>query len=138
MHNEPDIAYPYLFNYIKGEEYNTQLKVKECIEKYFTAEPGGIPGNDDTGTLSAWLVFSMMGIYPDSPAKLDYALTTPSFSKVTIELDNNYYSGKTLTIERIGDGDLIDKVSWNNKSLKNCFFSHSELVKGGSLTFHTK
>ena len=63
--NEPDIAYPYLFSYFKGEEWRTQKTVKMLLEKYFKPTPDGIPGNDDAGTMSAWAIFSMMGFYPD-------------------------------------------------------------------------
>ena len=55
--NEPDIAYPYLFSYFKGEEWRTQETVAKLLEKHFTTLPDGIPGNDDTGTMSAWAVF---------------------------------------------------------------------------------
>lgn len=82
--NEPDIAYPYLFSRFKGEEWRTQKEVKRLIDTYYTNSPGGIPGNDDTGTMSAWAVFSMMGLYPDCPAEPFYTLTTPTFDKVRI------------------------------------------------------
>src|SRR3712207_8655719 len=47
--NEPDIAYPYLFNYFKGEEWRTQKEVSRLLAKHFTDKPDGIPGNDDCG-----------------------------------------------------------------------------------------
>ena len=65
--NEPDMAYPFLFNYAKGEEWRTQKWTRDSIARHFSAGPGGLPGNDDAGTLSSWLVFAMMGIYPDCP-----------------------------------------------------------------------
>ncbi|MDE5800303.1 MAG: GH92 family glycosyl hydrolase, partial [Paramuribaculum sp.] len=65
--NEPDIAYPYLFSRFKGEEWRTQEQVARLLDENFTTKPDGIPGNDDTGTMSAWAVFSMMGLYPDCP-----------------------------------------------------------------------
>ena len=49
--------------------------------------PDGIPGNDDTGTMSAWAIFNMMGFYPDCPGEPSYTLSTPVFDKVTIRLD---------------------------------------------------
>ena len=76
--NEPDIAYPYLFSYFKGEEWRTQKTVRELLAKYFTPKPDGIPGNDDAGTMSAWAVFSMMGFYPDCPGVPEYTLTDPT------------------------------------------------------------
>ena len=85
--NEPDIAYPYLFSYFKGEEWRTQKIVKMLLEKYFKPTPDGIPGNDDAGTMSAWAIFSMMGFYPDCPGVPEYTLTAPTFDKITISLN---------------------------------------------------
>ena len=92
--NEPDIAYPYLFSYFKGEEWRTQETVAKLLEKHFTTLPDGIPGNDDTGTMSAWAVFSMMGFYPDCPGHPSYTLTTPAFDSVEIRLDPDLCNGK--------------------------------------------
>ena len=88
--NEPDIAYPYLFSYFKGEEWRTQQTVSRLLQKYYKAQADGIPGNDDCGTMSAWALFSMMGLYPDCPGSADDTLTTPGFSKVTVHLDPRY------------------------------------------------
>lgn len=63
-------------------------KVHEIINRDFNNSPGGLPGNDDCGTMSAWLVYSMMGLYPDCPGNMVYQLTSPVFSKVTIALIN--------------------------------------------------
>lgn len=102
--NEPDIAYPYLFSRFKGEEWRTQKLVKELLAKYFTTKPDGIPGNDDTGTMSAWAIFSMMGFYPDCPGVPEYTLTTPTFDKVTVQLDPKYWGKKELVIKKEGQG----------------------------------
>lgn len=98
--NEPDIAYPYLFSYFKGEEWRTQKQVKRLLAEYFTDQPNGIPGNDDTGTMSAWAIFSMIGLYPDCPGMPDYTLTTPTFDKVTIRLDPKYYKEKNWLLRQ--------------------------------------
>jgi len=91
--NEPDIAYPYLFSRFKGEEWRTQRLVSELLGKHFTTKPDGIPGNDDTGTMSTWALFSMMGFYPDVPGVPEYTLTTPVFDKVTLHIDPAYHNG---------------------------------------------
>ena len=109
--NEPDIAYPYLFSRFKGEEWRTQKLVKELLAKYFTTKPDGIPGNDDTGTMSAWAIFSMMGFYPDCPGVPEYTLTTPTFDKVTVQLDPNYW-GKKNWLSRKRTRDYIRKSDW--------------------------
>lgn len=73
------MAYPYLFNYVNGEEWRAQKLVRENIKKYFNTTPAGLPGNDNCGTMSAWLVFGMMGFYPDCPGSVSYAVTLPAF-----------------------------------------------------------
>nr|WP_223154634.1 GH92 family glycosyl hydrolase [Aestuariibaculum sediminum] len=129
MANEPDIAYPFLFNYVKGEEYRSQKLVKQLVGKYFKNEPGGLPGNDDTGTMSAWLVYSMMGIYPVVPGEPIYTITTPMFEKITIELNETYYSNKTLTIERDKNSDgKIKRIELDGRKLNSYFINHADLT----------
>lgn len=134
--NEPDIAYPYLFSYFKGEEWRTQILVSQLLDKYYTTRPDGIPGNDDTGTMSAWAVFSMMGFYPDCPGEPAYTLTTPRFKKVEIKLDPRYCAGKDkLVITRSGDGGTVKGMTLGGKKLGRYRIVHSELVGGGILHF---
>lgn len=137
MANEPDIAYPYLFNYVKGQEWRTQNKVSELLKTYFKNTPDGLPGNDDTGTMSAWAVFSMMGIYPVSPSNPIYALTTPKFDKITIHLDTNYYSKDRLIItsEPSDKKEKINSILIDGKKLKSYFVQHKDLTKASKIEF---
>lgn len=138
--NEPDIAYPYLFSYFNGEAWRTQKIVKDLLAKYFKNEAWGIPGNDDTGTMSAWAVFSMMGFYPDCPGVPMYTLTTPTFSKVTIHLDKRYYKNDKLVIEaQPTEGDTyIKSITVGGKKLDGFRISHDDLVNGGTLRYILK
>ena len=115
--NEPDIAYPYLFSYFKGEEWRTAKIVNELLDKCYTTRPDGLPGNDDTGTMSAWAVFSMMGFYPDCPGSPTYTLTTPRFDSIEIELNPTY------------NGDRDKLIITKNKKMKGRI-SHKELIYG--------
>ena len=135
MANEPDIAYPYLFNYVKGEEHRTQKMVSELLSEHFKNSPDGIPGNDDTGTMSAWAVFSMMGIYPVNPAGAMYAITKPSFDKITIHLDEDYYKGKKLEIHsKTSDNkNTINKILIDGKPHKSYFISHRDFVNSSTI-----
>lgn len=136
--NEPDIAYPYLFSYFKGEEWRTQQLTRELLAKHFTTQPNGLPGNEDTGTMSAWAIFSMMGFYPDCPGVPEYTLTAPVFDKVTIQLDPTYHHQSQLVIEAPGaTGSMapVKKVSLGGKSLKSYRVTHDQLLKGGTLRF---
>ena len=138
--NEPDIAYPYLFTYFKGEEWRTQKTVSSLINKYFGDTPKGIPGNDDCGTMSTWLIFSMIGLYPDCPGSPYYALTTPVFDRVTLHLDKHFYPKGDIIIEapHTGDGGLINKMTLGGKPLTRYRISHNELINGSPLSMQLK
>jgi predicted alpha-1,2-mannosidase len=141
MANEPDIHYPFLFNYFKGEEWRTQKEVRRLVDKYYKNAPDGIPGNDDCGTLSAWVVYSMMGIYPVCPGNTDYALSSPVFDKIIIELNQDFYSGKKLEIlsKKNSANDIyIKSIKRNGANHSRYFINHSNLVKGGTIEFELK
>ena len=134
--NEPDIAYPYLFSYFKGEEWRTQKLTRELLAKHFTTRPDGIPGNDDVGTMSTWAIFSMMGFYPDCPGVPEYTFTAPVFDKVTIQLDPKYYKQPQLVIEaEQADNNkaYIQSIEVGGKKLKSFRISHEDLVNGGTV-----
>jgi predicted alpha-1,2-mannosidase len=134
--NEPDIAYPFLFNYAKGEEWRTQKIVRGIIEKEYSTGMDGIPGNDDTGTMSAWLIFAMMGFYPDCPGNTDYQICSPIFDKITISLDNKYYLGKKFVIETKNNSKerlYIKSMLLNGINYAKYQISHQDIVKGGKL-----
>lgn len=133
--NEPDIAYPYLFSRFRGEEWRTQKEVKRLLDTYYTDSPGGLPGNDDTGTLSAWAVFSMMGLYPDCPAEPFYTLTTPTFDKVSITTPQG-----RVTIRKSAPTEgchYIDRIMLNGKETNRYRLHHNEIL-GGNLEFILK
>ena len=132
MANEPDIGYPFLYNYVKGYEFKTQEKVTELIQTHFTNTPDGLPGNDDTGTMSGWLISSMMGIYPSSPGEPIVTITAPVFDKITIHLDPRYYKNKKLIIEKEGAGK-IKQIMVNGKLKDSYFLTHQELVNASIL-----
>lgn len=134
--NEPDIAYPYLFSRFAGEEWRTQKEVNRLLGKYFTTKADGIPGNDDTGTMSAWAVFSMMGFYPDCPGEPYYTLTSPVFDSVEIDTPQG-----TITINadrESPDAIYIDSMQLGGKPLKRYRISHDELMNGKRLDFKLK
>lgn len=138
MANEPDIAYPYLFSYFKGDAWRTQKLVRELLSKYYHNAPNGLPGNDDTGTMSTWAVFSMMGFYPACPGDMDYVLTSPTFNKVTIDLNKKFYPKGELVIESMHNSPediYIKEVTADGKKLKGYTISQEELVNAGTLKF---
>lgn len=135
--NEPDIAYPYLFSRFKGEEWRTWKLTSELLAEHFKDAPDGIPGNDDTGTMSAWAVFSMLGFYPDCPGEPFYTLTIPTFDRAEIDTDSG-----TIVVEKASGidgasakaGDRL-RVTLGGRRLGSYRISHRELVEGQRLVF---
>ncbi len=128
--NEPDIAYPYLFSRVKGYEHHTQRLVKQLLDENYTTSPDGLPGNDDTGTMSTWAVFSMMGLYPDCPGEPYYTITTPRFERVEIDTQHGCV---TITTEGTGDYIKPSGVELGGKHINRFRISHDELMKAKRL-----
>lgn len=137
--NEPDMIYPHWFSQIKGEEWRTQKIVRDILAKHFTTETGGIPGNDDTGTMSTWALLNMIGFYPHCPGKPEYTITAPVFDKVTIHLDPKFYPKDKLIIETNGmnaDNYNVKSLTIGGKSVKKYIISHDELINAGTITYN--
>jgi putative alpha-1,2-mannosidase len=104
------------------------------LREQYSLNSEGMGGNDDCGQMSAWYLFSALGLYPFAPGSLDYALTTPLVKEATLILDNAH----TLSIRTENNSDdnvYIQAVFWNGKKLLTPFISHLELVQGGELRF---
>ena len=129
--NEPPMHYAYLFNYA-GAPWRTQYHVREIMDRSYGTGPGGIPGNDDLGSLSSWYVFSAMGLYPVCPGEPSYNIGTPLFEKTTIHLRN----GHDLVIRAdgaSGERRYISAASLNGARHDRPWFRHSDIVDGGLL-----
>ena len=142
MANEPDIIYPYLFSHFNGEEWRTQKTVRELLSKHFRNEPAGLPGNDDTGTMSTWAIFSMAGFYPDCPGDPTYTFTSPVFDRVEVELDPRYWGNDKVVLEvqrpEGGSSIYIDHILVDGKRHKGYTISHADFVKARHITFVMK
>ncbi len=132
--NEPGFLIPVLYNYA-GRPDKTAEIVNALLEKAFTAERSGIPGNDDSGAMSSWFIFNSIGFYPNAGQPL-YLIGTPSFPEVEIHLSN----GKTLrVVARNLDSEHINKyiqsATLNGLRLKDAFLSHEQIANGGVIDF---
>lgn len=133
--NEPSHHIPYLYN-IAGRWDLTQKTVKEILRTEYGNGPGGLSGNDDSGQLSAWYVFSSMGFYPVCPGSNEYQLSSPLFSSVTLHLNPAYYPGKKLTLKAPGAGmdKIFEKIRKNGK-ITVPLLNHGEIRKGSKIVF---
>jgi predicted alpha-1,2-mannosidase len=131
MGNEPSFAIPYIYDRL-GAPWKTQERVRMLLDSFFTDTLFGIPGDEDGGGMSAFVVFSMMGFYPVTPTVPTYDITSPVFEKVTIHQSN----GKDFVItarHASKHNKYVQKVVLNGKPLDRIWFRHSDLVRGGTL-----
>ncbi len=131
--NEPVLHYPYLFSYA-GRPDLTCHWVDHIRENCYTATPGGIPGNDDLGSMSSWFVFSAMGFFPVCPGRPEYVLATPLFSEIVIQQDH----GKEMTInaELNAIHSLFSEIKLNGKIYDKSYITHQQIMDGGNLFFY--
>ena len=116
MSNEPGLGFPFMYNYTTEKYTKTSSTVGHCLETYFQNTTNGLPGNDDAGTMSAWVVFAMMGFYPDTPGSPNYMVTVPSLDKTVITLNPDFYKGGHLVIERQGPKNgRVNSIDINGK-----------------------
>ena len=131
MGNEPSLAIPYIYNRL-GAPWKTQKRVRMLLESFFPATLQGIPGDEDGGGMSAFVVFSMMGFYPVTPGIPAYDIGSPVFSKVTIHLKN----GKDFVLiahHASRDNKYVQSIRLNGQPLKGVWFRQAEIANGGTL-----
>lgn len=131
MGNEPSFAIPYLYNRL-GAPWKTQKRVRMLLDSFFPATLTGIPGDEDGGGMSAFVVFSMMGFYPVTVGMPVYDIGSPVFTRVTIHLKN----GHDFVIHAPGssrDIKYVTAIKLNGTSSDHVWFRHSDLVSGGTL-----
>jgi len=131
--NEPSHHMVYLYNYI-GKPWKTQQRVRQIMDELYTEKPDGLCGNEDCGQMSAWYVLSAMGFYPVTPGDSIYAIGSPLFEEVSINLEN----GKTFTIKANNNSNkniFIKSAVLNGEKYSKTYVSHHDIVSGGELVF---
>lgn len=132
MGNEPSFHIPYLYNYA-GAPWKTQKRIRTLLDQWFRNDLMGIPGDEDGGGMSAFVVFSSMGFYQVTPGNPTYNIGSPVFSEVKIKLEN----GKTFCIKAkksSRDNKYIQSATMNGTSLNRPWFTHQDIVNGSTLT----
>ena len=131
MGNEPSFLIPYLYDYL-GAPWKTQKRIRMLLQTWFPNTLMGIPGDEDGGGMSSWVVFGMLGIYPCVPGIPAYLLGSPVFDRVTIHLKN----GKTIRIvakNNSDDNKYIQSFRLNGKVSDRVWFRHADIVNGGTI-----
>ena len=131
MANEPSLHIPYIYNY-GGAPWKTQKRIRQCLKTWFRNDVMGIPGDEDGGGLTSFVVFSSMGFYPVTPGLPIYNIGSPLFEDVQISLP----SGKVFRIIAKNCSDTnkyIQSARLNGKEWNKPWFSHDDIKNGGTL-----
>ena len=131
--NEPSHHIIYMYTAL-GQPQKAAEKIKLVTDSLYKLGPDGLSGNDDCGQMSAWLVWSMMGMYPLNPASGEYVFGYPLLKEAVLQLPNKKsLLIKVNKIKKQGEAARIYKISFNGKTIPVLSISHKELLKGGVL-----
>ena len=131
MANEPAMHIPYLYNYA-GTPWKTQKRVRQVLRTWFRNDVMGIPGDEDGGGLTSFVVFSSLGFYPVTPGFPAYNIGSPLFDDAAITLPN----GKVFRIiarNNSADNKYIQSATLNGKPWNKPWFSHDDIKNGATL-----
>lgn len=131
MGNEPSFHIPYLYNYA-GEPWKTQKRIRMLMESWFRNDLMGVPGDEDGGGISSFYVFSAMGFYPVTPGMPYYTIGSPLFDKIIIDLQNGK-KFRIITKNNSKNNKYIRSAMLNGKIYNKTYFSHTDILEGGTL-----
>jgi predicted alpha-1,2-mannosidase len=130
--NEPSFLTPCLYHWI-GKPYLSSDRIRTIIKENFNTSHEGLPGNDDSGAMSSWLAFHMMGLYPNAGQPY-YLLNTPLIATTTLQLQD----GKSFKIsaKKMSDKNKYIKAAFlNGKPYNKAWILHDDIAKGGELIY---
>jgi len=131
--NEPGHHVIYLYNYV-DQPWKTAEYARKVMDEFYTNTPAGLCGNEDLGQMSAWYVFTAMGLYPVDPISGIYEIGTPLFEELTLDLSG----GKQLKIlapEVSSTNKYVKSVKLNGEPLTKSSVSHEQIMQGAVLEF---
>ena len=129
--NEPSHHITHMYNYV-NRPWRTQELVDSVLHNQYFNAPDGLSGNEDCGQMSAWYILNSMGFYQVCPGKPVYSIGRPLFEEVTINLPDR----KTFVIRTHNNSKTnkyIESVLLNGKPLDVPFFTHNDIVRGGTM-----
>jgi len=131
--NQPIQHMIYLYDW-SGQPWKTQARIREVMQRFYTAEPDGYCGDEDNGQTSAWYVFSALGFYPVCPGSGEYAIGTPLFREALITLpDSNqvHITAPENTLERC----YVQDITLNGTPWTKNYFRQADLKAGAEIHF---
>mgnify|MGYP000391992883 CR=1 FL=1 len=131
--NEPSHHIAYLFNHA-NKPWLTQYWVNQILKTQYNTTPDGLSGNEDCGQMSAWYVFSSMGLYSMNPVSGNYEIGSPLFEKTTLSISDEIFF--IIEAEHVSEKNIyIQSATLNGSNYNKTFISHKQILKGGTLKF---
>jgi predicted alpha-1,2-mannosidase len=131
MANEPSLHIPYLYNYA-GEPWKTQKRIRTLLNQWFRNDLMGVPGDEDGGGMSAFVVFSQLGFYPVTPGLPIYNIGSPVFEQAVVHLENG--QDFLVTVKNYApQNKYIQSAELNGETWDKPWFSHEDIKDGGEL-----
>jgi predicted alpha-1,2-mannosidase len=130
--NEPDLEAPWAYDFA-GAPWRTQAVVRQAMNQLFSPHPGGLPGNDDLGTVSAWYVWAALGLYPEIPGVGDLVIGSPLFPQITLHLAHG-----EVTITAPGASDTtpyVQSLTVDCQPYSKPWLPLAAIAKGATLQF---
>lgn len=128
--NEPSHHMAYLYTFA-GKHQKAGAQVRRICREFYTNAPDGLIGNEDCGQMSAWYVFSAMGMYPVCPGQPQYILGAPMFKRMSLHLEN----GKLFSVTAAAPDRDVTGILMNNRPGVRSAINHNFIMNGGSLVF---
>jgi predicted alpha-1,2-mannosidase len=130
--NEPSHHMAYLYNYI-GKPWKTQRLVRTIMDSLYKLGPDGMPGNEDCGQMSAWYVWSALGLYPVTPGSPYYAIGSPLFDSAQVSIGNRTLH---ITAERASPSSIyVQSLIIDGKAHEQNLVTHEQLTSARELRF---
>lgn len=123
----------YLYHYAGRPALSTK-RIHDYVPSSFNTSTGGLPGNDDSGTMGSFLFFSMIGLFPVAGQNV-YLISPPFFEEVNV---TNPLTGKTATVRNVGFDPTyknlyVQAARLNGKPWSKSWITHDFFTEGGTL-----
>ncbi|MBM3431610.1 MAG: glycoside hydrolase family 92 protein [Bacteroidetes bacterium] len=133
--NEPSHHIIYMYTAL-GHPEKAAKWLQVVADSIYKNGPDGLSGNDDCGQMSAWYLWTSLGLYPMNPCGGEYLFGYPLIRKATMQLPNKKTLRFEVKKEKKQGPPHITRVEWNGRSIPVRSIQHSELLKGGTLTYY--
>jgi putative alpha-1,2-mannosidase len=129
--NEPTMHTPFLYSRI-GYPWRTQFQIDRAVKQLFSDGTNGLPGNDDLGQMSSWVVFLMLGLHP-SECSNEYIIGRPFVNSARISIKDRVLA--VNVVNQSDDNKYVQRATWEGQELvlERAGLSFDMLAKGGTL-----